>query len=336
MSKKRLLIFLIFIFLFANLVNSDYEIGAPEYSITKSYIPGDSIKGWINISFNEELSDSEFEDSIGNKITLIDLLKSASDYNYKCSVADCTSEYSASSPAQTKNFSLNSNQEKLIGFKFDKKINDISSVSFKITSDSPADCKTQLVLDIFNDNEIEFGSNKSTNQVCESTKTYSCYNPSASSQSNPKIEKSPYKHCQRITLSASPAFEIGAWIKRNSDSRDVYAELYNLNLEPISNAKCKLPYAEESEVSCTINFSIFEPKEFYVCIYSDQEGAAVLKGYEDEDGCGFMGSRLHDESASFQIFAKGKKFNSFGQQEVKNELRSTFNFAAELKDYISS
>jgi len=57
-------------------------MGSPSHSILQEYTEGEVIKGWINISFDNEPNSSLFKDSFGNSITLLELLNENSDFIY--------------------------------------------------------------------------------------------------------------------------------------------------------------------------------------------------------------------------------------------------------------
>ena len=55
-------------------VSSIFENGIPNFEIEKQYSKNETIKGWINISLENEIADSLFIDSFNNSISLFDLL----------------------------------------------------------------------------------------------------------------------------------------------------------------------------------------------------------------------------------------------------------------------
>ncbi|MFQ5532125.1 MAG: hypothetical protein ACE5ES_05925, partial [Candidatus Nanoarchaeia archaeon] len=62
------LIFVVLAVLLLNLASASFNIGNLSHKIDTNYGPSQDVKGWINISFNQEPVDSVFEDSEGNSI----------------------------------------------------------------------------------------------------------------------------------------------------------------------------------------------------------------------------------------------------------------------------
>ncbi|MFH1585272.1 MAG: PKD domain-containing protein [archaeon] len=333
--KKRMLVLFGFILLLG-VVSASFDLGNKSYSIQESYGPGDDIIGWINISFDNEPSNSMFK-AFDNEISLYDLLKTNSNknYDYECP-GDCTAEYVAGNGNQTKTFDntdvLGSN---IFGLKLEGEIESISSIRFNITSTAVKDCYNQLTIDIFNDGVIDFGNNKSSGSACPSQIDKGCFNESKtmSSKTIENIEDAGYKHCQRVQLSASPGFTLGANITRNGDTRKLTMALYTLDGSEITT--CQIP---DGQLSCPINYLLLEPKEHYVCIYSDEDGESQIRGYEDlENGCGFNGIDVgsEDENYAFDIYAEGKEFASVGTLVVLNPKINGNSFTEEVLQYIS-
>ena len=74
---KRTVIFcliVVFVVIFASVIFAGFEAGTPSHSIEKIYGKSFNINGWINISFDEEPTDSVFssffDGSEGNSISL--------------------------------------------------------------------------------------------------------------------------------------------------------------------------------------------------------------------------------------------------------------------------
>ncbi len=80
---KRLVI--IFILLFGiSFISATINIGNISNNLEKSYAPGEDIRGWINISIDEEPSNLMITDTFNNSVELKELLDSDSDFLYSC------------------------------------------------------------------------------------------------------------------------------------------------------------------------------------------------------------------------------------------------------------
>ena len=337
-TKSKIFIgFLFLIFLFLGFVNAGFEVGNESHLIDNQYGPSDDVRGWINISLNNEPANSVFEDSLGNSISLIDLLlKQNQDFDYLCTTINCVSDYSAGNEEEIKTFNLDNKKSKIFGFKFNENIIAINSINFTVESDATTSCYNQLEIDFLNDGEINVGNNKSFGYGCSFLKSAGCFDDNESTNKY-FIGCFPNKHCQRIKLSESSGFRIGAWVKKNSDSRILTMALYELNGDSVEGANCQLPEASEEggEIFCDIDYLVTESKDYYVCIYSDEgNGMSEIEGYSKSDGCGFYGTGIQSEIAAFNIFVEGKMFDNVGTLEISNSLKYGNNFNGIVSDYV--
>jgi len=193
MREKILFISLGLVLVFS-FVSASFDVGVPSHLIETQYSPYGTIKGWINTSFNNEPADSIFEDSFGNSLSLLDLLKTNSDINYVCNPIGCLPNYEASNLEQTKSFSLNPGEKKIIGFKITEDIVNVNSVTFNLESDVIESCTNQLEIDFLREGNADIVNNKVSNLYCSSLKNYGCFNPSES-LSNALIDYQSY--CQK-------------------------------------------------------------------------------------------------------------------------------------------
>jgi len=332
--KKRLFVIFLFVIFPLNFVLADFQIGNSSYLIDSQYGPSDSVRGWVNISFQNESASSVFSDSLGNSISLIDLLKLNTNYDYSCNTNGCMYDYLTNNPASTKSFSLGVGNSKVFGIKFNEEITAVNSINFVIESNAEQSCFNQLALDFLSDGIVDFGNTKSTLGDCSFSKTYGCFNEEIST-SEYIIGKFPNKHCQKITLSESPSFNLGAWVNRGSDNRNLTMAFYDIYGSLIEGASCSLPNNNlTEELSCGVNYLVTESKEFYVCIHANTEGTSKIKGYSVAEGCGFYGVGVLDENAAFKIFAEGKKFDSVGSLNVTNSLPNGNTLGNYAEDYI--
>ena len=333
--RGKILINLLGIILILSFVSASFEIGNLSHSIEKQYYQLDKIMGWVNISLNNELVDSLFEDSFGNSVNLINLLKTNPNAAYACSTGDCLSNYVASNPEQTKTFSLNSGAKKIIGFQITENISNINSVTFNVESDATESCSNQLEIDLLKNNNVDVRNNKLSASSCSSSKNYGCFN-TWEITSLAKIDYQSY--CQKITLSESPGFKIGAWVKEETaGSTKLSMALYNINRNYI--ASCDLPASSFSggEIECDVDYSAVKSEEYYVCISSiGSEGEYYTRGYPDSKGCGYKGypNTKSSEDYAYQIFAKGKKFSAIGTLEISNILPDGNTIPKIVEDYI--
>lgn len=335
---KKFIVFLsiILTILFVGFVLAGFQKGNPVSSIDKIYGPSDNIRGWVNMSFSSEPSNSLFQNSGNNSIKLIDLLKKNNNYTYSCDPLDCSTDYSASNGAISKTFNLNAGTSTLHGLRFTGNLIAVNSVSFKLESDAPVSCLSQIKIDVLDDGTIEVANNKiASGAGCSNLKSYGCFDESLINDEF-KISTSGVPYCQKIRLSESPGFSLGAWVRNISGSLNLRMDLYDNNGNNVGS--CALPSNSSStgqEVSCSINYSVTEPKDHYVCIYSTGgTGTYNIRGNENPSiGCGFFGIPLPSNTpAAYEIFAEGKKFDAVGTLNIPNSLPNTLGTL--VHDYI--
>src|SRR3989339_700608 len=331
---RRIEFFIICMFLIS-FVSASFQVGNLSHSIDTYYGPQKIINGWINISLNNEPSDSLFRDSSGKIISLINLLKINEDVDYKCTNLDCEIEYIPKNGQEVKSFYLSSGGNQMIGLTLQGNILNINSINFTVESDVGPSCTNQLQIDFTKDGLIESGNSRVSNaQACNYLKTRGCFSGNKT-LSEFTIGTYPSKHCQRIKLTESPGFKLGAWVNPSGDTRNLTMGLYNLYGEKLKD--CKLPSVNQTgEFSCDVEYLVTESQDYFVCIYSEKDqGTSKIRGYQDaENGCGFYGSDIGLEIASFDIFAQGKSFDSIGKINITSYLEGQISLNSLMSDYI--
>lgn len=327
--EKRYLINILFILLIVfslSYISAVINIGNLSHSIDKVYAPGNYLKGWINISLKNEVSNSLIRTSEGDAINIIEFLRKNNN-NFLCNPSDCESGYSATNEESEKTFSLNTGESKIIGFKLTGKISDINSINFTINSNAPSSCYNQLEIDILNNGNVELGNNKIGLGDCSPLKNYGCFNSKITSQEK-RIVNNYEGYCQKIKLTESPGFKIGTWIRNESGFRNLTMSIYGL--DGTEEAYCNLPSNKinniGSEVSCDVSYPLTNRKDYYICIYSNKgDGDYRIKGYSSENGCGFYGDLSNSPenlTASYGIFVTGKIFDSIGELNIGDNIPS--------------
>lgn len=309
-------LFFIFLLAFSSLVMADIETGNPEYSILTTYGPNFSISGWINISFEDEPDDSVFAASFDSEpevsLNLKEMLELNPGYDYSCTPTDCGKDYSATGYGETsKSFILNSGESEIIGLVFEGEVISVDSIKFIIESDAGSSCESQLKIDFLDNGKIDLLNNKTGTGVCSGLKGYGCFD--TYEDTTEFVFDAGKSYCQRINLSESPGFRLGAWIKKVSGSSAVNASLYDLN--GMKKGSCALPSVISTtgqEYYCNLNYLVVESEEYYVCISATGGDANYrIKGYtEPAPLCGFPYLPAGEETAAYQIFAQGKEFAS--------------------------
>ncbi|MEK6898328.1 MAG: PKD domain-containing protein [Nanoarchaeota archaeon] len=345
--QKRVMFVLILVFL-SSIIYADFQEGEKPYSITTKYSANDNLKGWVNISLNNEPANARIETEFGNikaeSVSLIDLLNSANltkDKNYTCSISDCGTEYAGvgESSSTSKVFNMKKSENNISGFLFNEELTGITSVVFSINSNAITSCNNQLKIDFFDDGEIDF-ANKNVfvgtlpaDEVC-SAKDYGCFNPYA--DATERDISSNMTYCQKILIPESSGARVGAVVMGNGDKElkmSVYKSDGSYIGECIENVNAGNNW---EQISCDVN-EYLNGGNYYVCINGDERENIYKIKLETNDKCGFFGSPENnpEETAAYQIFAQGKKFAAVGSLSTSGIGGfDESSFADKVKNYI--
>jgi len=333
MRSKKEFVFLLGL-LMLSFASASFSIGNASHSIQTVYLPSQNIKGWVNLSLNEESSDSLFEDSFGNSVKLINMLKANSNLDYHCEPLDCAPIYSSGSGFATKSFNMIAGEKKDVGFKLNGTVLSVNFINFTIESTASESCDNQLKLDFVKDNIIDVGNDKISSSSCNS-KDYGCFETGVALYEGEIVGEI---YCQEITLSEAPGFKLGAWVKEAVPSAtELRMSLYDKNGNSM-NKYCKLPTASSTgrQISCDIDFSVANTEKYLVCISSQGTGGSYkLHGYSKTNGCGYKGSPGSvSKNFAYEIFAEKKKFGSFGLINVSSSISKWSSLPTTIKNYI--
>ena len=324
-AKRLVMLGLIvfFIIIFTSAIFAGFQAGNPSHSIEKIYGPEFNISGWINISFDEEPSDSFFNASFDGgsevSIRLQELLDK--ELNYKesciCTLPNCEKDYSTIIGENSKTFTLDSGVSKILGLRISSihPIGPFSSFSMKINSKADFFGVPQLTIDILDDNEIDWGAYKPYEEYQEIN--YGCFEEE-------KVETSAtigtMNYCQKISMPIFPQVIIGAFVQ------EIEGKGGNVNFtisihDNLGRYKYCIQNASSSgQISCVIsNLKTSQPQDFFVCIKTtntEDKDKYEIKSEQNEP-CGFAESSsiyTHD----FKIFAQASFYDEIGEFILNN------------------
>ena len=326
---------LILIIVLTALASASYTLGNASSNIASKYAPGENITGWINLSFSNQPADSIISTSLGENISLYDLFN-RSGSSYECNPSNCGNNYQTTDGEDSKTISLSGGESKTLGFLVQGDVSGIDSLSFEVNSSADESCDSPLKIDLFADNKIDWADKKPTgNFGC--SEDYGCYDLNSEPTEYNLAEK-PY--CEKVTLSQSPQFQIGAWVKKGDVWTDGMIKMQIYTLSNQLKAECNLPMPDNGgEVSCTTNFSTDSQGDYYVCI----KGQAGMNNYkvlgEGSSPCGFYDSYKNGYTNDYYIFARGGIYDNVGEFEYNNSVFSQFSsnsLSSYMNNYISS
>ncbi len=326
-----LVLIALIIFLSINFVSASFQIGNKSMEIFKEYGGGEFLKGWINLSLQNEIIDSQLS-SFESNINIINFLENSGS-NFECVPSDCQSYYNlvTGSASSIKNFYLNMLEEKIVGLNFQGELKDnpIQSISFKLDSSVGSSCFQPLKIDILDDGEIEWRSFSSLNDFSCSV-SQGCFN-SYESLEDYNIGATPY--CEKINVPYQPVFKVGAdIIKGTTSGAEFKMWVYTTELNKL--AECALQVNSSGESSCVVSLNLTALTDILVCINANKPTDYMIKG-ESIEPCGFYGLDYTEFSADYDIFAKGGKFAPVGQITIDENEFEKYN-SGTLKDYINN
>ena len=359
MKRGINIVFLLMIILSLNLVLANFTLG-DNTNIEANYGPKGILTGIINISFEDQPADSIITSNFqSSDITLLNFFR-ANAVTPECNTPDCSSRYVSRSGDSRKSFSLNRGEEKTISFLITSgsEIQSIGSQSVKsfnldISATNQPSCLNPLEIDVLDDGIIEWRSDRfSTDYSCVVGSGYGCFDPFTTLDVAPISYNDPY--CEKIGLTPSGKFALGAWVKQNSDATpDWYDGLLKMYLYDLGgdipegctgSCVCELPEPSINggEVNCIIDFKNEKIRDYYVCIKGEDTGiTGYVTNREDINACGFFALPGQEvENHDYHIFAKAARYDNIGvlifnQEEYARQVDGG-NLANEIFDKYSS
>ena len=328
-------VFLLAVVLLAGFVNASFILH--NFSVDRTYGGGETIRGLLNISFQNEPVNSVFKSNFLGEIKLIDFLDENSAY-FDCIPENCDSGWVPSNPSKNKIFSLNSGREKILGLKIEGNFRELTALSFNISVNNSESCQNPLDID-FLDNGIDWKSTKTgTSYSCYVDSGTGCYDPTANQQ---EVLIGPTPYCEKIRLNTGSRFQLGAWVKRVGTLNPGQLKMYLYSLDNDLLRSCDLQTASESGAETYCNVSYFNPEiqDYYVCIKSDQASTHKTKKESSGEKCGFFsypGDQIGYDD--YYIFARSSRFTQIGAfnfNEQEYEKLNDGSLIDDLEAYIS-
>ena len=319
---KKVVVFFLAALLFSSPVFafSIAQLGNKSGLIAKNYSLGGTIKGWTNISLNNELANSTFSTNFGSKISLIDLISKnpAGSFQYSCVPVDCNSDYLSDVTAgiDSKTFALETNASHVVGLKFGggSDFGNVQKFSMSVDSDAGKSVLKQLFIDILDDKVLEWQAYNYSGDF--GGDNYGCYNTG--------IETTAITTnvlCEKINMPVTPAVQIGTVLIDDASNTDQNARLiFTIDNEKGSSGTCTVDATAEGTVSCSPQgFSINNPDDYYVCVKAATSGDQYkynINSEKDANSCGYATSKSFVKD--YKIFARAGKFSAVGTFVLNN------------------
>ncbi len=338
MKKKVLWIsILIGLVIILGNINSEILTENSSYELAKfTYAPGENLDGWINLNISEEPGETLIEDSLGNKISLLEFLEKNGE-SFSCSIENCNPDYLIKKKETIKNIFLEKGESALIGIVLENSpVGEIKFINFTLESNASIGCENQIEIDFLNDGEIELVNNNPGTGICIKTKNYGCFDLN-SSFAEARIPNDGREYCQKVDLIKSPKFILGADVKQESGISQITMTLYSEFWEEISECNLTDISGVFEEKSCAIDYSTIQDREGFICISSTGDGVAKIKAAAKEN-CGKerFPEYINDLSFSYKMFAVGSTFAPFPKIEIKNSVADGSLLSSLVPPYLDS
>ncbi len=328
--KKQVLFLFVLVFLIG-LVSASFT--KSNISIENKYAPGDKLKGTLNISLQDEPTNSLLT-AFNSSMKIIDFLEGnlvSSDFS--CTPVDCETGYIPSNKETNKKFSnLLYGDKRVIGLKISGDIDSISSFSMKINSTAGESGFPQLSIDVLNDNSEEWIAYNASNNFRK--EIYGCFDSGVQPAEITQIE-----YCERLILPPTPNVKIGANINEvlgKGGNVDFIMRIYNDDYD----GSCTASASGSGKINCVVNLSITFPQDFFACIRTknSEDNNKYSINSERNNPCGFTGSFDDNYNYDFDIFAQPGNYYLVGTFTLdNNELANSgnnMNLAIYIEDYI--
>ncbi len=305
-------------------------------SIEEMYAPGAALSGWINLSLDDEDSDSLLTGFEG-EIEILEFLENNelfSEDDFSCLPFDCLTNYDSSNYQTSKSYSLKGGDKKLIGIKISGSIDEVTGFSMNVESNAAESGYPQIFFNFLDNRDIEWQSNNFSGNFGE--EIYDCYEE-GSVTGNAEITETEY--CQKINIPPASRLRIGADVVEvpgKGGNVDFQMRAYNDD----ENEVCIATASGTGEIACEVDIVNNKFVDFFVCIstedYDDDNKYSI--NYEQDDPCGFS-EYGEEESYDFAIFASPGKYSRLGSfvlDEQKVEDHSRVYLLEYLEDYVYS
>ncbi len=290
-----MLLLLVFTFTF---ISASVEVN--NYSVDNYYSPFENITGEINLTITGEDYDDLITSNDDDEISLGEFLEVSGNL-FTCSPPDCSKDYSSSSGAVSKNFSVPSSGKIYAGFVLEGESVVVKNISFGIESDFGISSQGPLNINFFENEEWKFGEFSDEFLL----KDWGCYDLTEGSV-GPLIGDVLY--CEMINVPDSGAMKVGALI--NGDD-DINLEM-TVYPESGTGASWACDYDPNSSEGCVVSpdiDDIFSAGNYQVCVSAESSTGYSIYDEDAGDTCGFVHSLGPSNSTKdYAIFAQGAKY----------------------------
>jgi len=305
---KRVWSFLILIGLIISLASATIQVTKVS-NFKDQVIPNEQISGTISLDISSENLDLKLTSNQGGNTTLENFLKSNKESDF-CTPLDCSSDYSFTSPSNSKNIVI-SNKEEKIGFVLTGSNIQVTSINFSLSSNFQKGTTNPLTIELFDDKTWKFEefSNEFTQE------NWGCTDKTIATAKDSLIGNTEY--CELINLSETNKIRVGA--KFSGDEKDLRMSVYpKEGIGEVGTCTFNGKVQDYCEISKTDTISA---GEYQVCISSPVETNYKIHEESNSPNCGFLRNNGPSSSTKdYAIFAKSAKFSDSSTLSLENSI----------------
>ena len=311
--RYKIYILALAIFLTLGTISASIQLGNLSHSIDKTYTESSALSGRINFSISSEPAGMLIT-AFDSSITLEDFLDVNSiscsppnAYECTCFPSDCESSFSpVGEPSISKQYQIGDVNTKLFGVELKANISELTNFRFNVTTDSGTTCTNPIMIDLFDDGNIEYKSSNISNEECDSEDPYGCF-ILADKEGDIPIGES--KICGKIRVSAAGGYHLGAKVIGTGETATFKMTISTSTIEK----DCLIRDVTSSgEVFCKVVLDESPPGPFdaEVCIVAtDGHNGKFKINFENNNTCGFLEKDNEQFPHDYEIFAKPLKYN---------------------------
>ena len=324
-------------------ISATIELGNLSHSIENSYTKMTPLKGWVNFSVEEEPGNTLIT-AFDSKTTLSELVNINKifcdrDNSYECTCfpSDCEPAFSTiNTAAETKTYALDDLETKLFGFKVEENMNQVTTFKvtnfrFNVSTDAASSCINPLMIDLFDDGNIEFKTDTVSDEECLISKPFGCFELAETEGVLPIVAT---ELCQKIIVPPARGLKVGA----NVIGDESASFTMKFSAPSLEEESCDITNVQTGgQISCKIILAtdLTTETEVEICIFATEgnEGKYNIN-FERNNSCGFVNDEAktpHD----FEIFAKPLKYAPLPKFAFNDKMFiDERNMSTDISDYI--
>lgn len=296
----------IFAFIIFGVITVFASVNHLHNTIATNYSDGEAIRGNINLRLSNEPGDIAVTSNFPGSLTLLELIENQTGLiegiEYNCSTNGCLNDYSSSGVVSQ--IQVDSGEVDYVGFRIEGSGIEVKDAKLRISSNAPSSCTPNLYVDLLSDGDNVLTASQGNGESCGIRHT-GCYDQANTLLANIVTGK---QYCEKISIPQAPGFIVGAQIKQGTGESNLTMRLYDGDSTTLLGS-CKLPQNSQQtqEISCIINHSSYETRDYYVCVSTSVNNGYQIGQETSSPTCG-TAQGFNSLNSDFDIFVETEKY----------------------------